>query len=39
LALIKEGTLKVDKLKRFIMDECDSLLQSLGMIFDTSFFI
>jgi ATP-dependent RNA helicase UAP56/SUB2 len=33
LALIKEGNLKVDKLKRFIMDECDSLLQSLGMCF------
>jgi len=31
LALIKENTFKVDKLKRFVLDECDSLLQSLDM--------
>jgi ATP-dependent RNA helicase UAP56/SUB2 len=31
LALIKEGVLKVDKLKRFILDECDSLLQNLDI--------
>ncbi len=28
--LIEEGTIKVDKLKRFIMDECDQLIDSLG---------
>jgi len=29
--LIEEGTIKVDKLKRFIMDECDQLIDSLDM--------
>lgn len=32
LQLVEEGHLKLDKLKRFILDECDSLLQSLGML-------
>lgn len=32
LAMVKEGLLKIDKLKRFILDECDSLLQSTGML-------
>jgi ATP-dependent RNA helicase UAP56/SUB2 len=31
LALAKEGLLKLDKVKRFILDECDSLLEPLGM--------
>lgn len=31
LALINESALKLDKLKRFVMDECDSLLESLDM--------
>jgi ATP-dependent RNA helicase UAP56/SUB2 len=31
LALIKEGHLKVDKLKRFILDECDQMLESVDM--------
>lgn len=31
LALANEGALKLDKLKRFVMDECDSLLESLDM--------
>jgi len=29
LALAKEGLLKLDKVKRFILDECDSLLEPL----------
>ena len=28
--LVKDKTLKVDKLKRFIMDECDRLLEPIG---------
>jgi ATP-dependent RNA helicase UAP56/SUB2 len=30
-ALVKEGSLKLDKLKRFILDECDQLLEKLDM--------
>jgi len=31
LQLVKEKNLKLDKLKRFIMDECDQLLESIEM--------
>ena len=31
LQLIQDKTLKVDKLKRFVMDECDQMLESLDM--------
>jgi len=31
LALVEEKTLKVDRLKRFILDECDQMLESLDM--------
>jgi ATP-dependent RNA helicase UAP56/SUB2 len=29
--LVKEGTLKLDKIKHFVLDECDSLLEQLDM--------
>lgn len=31
LALAKEGVLKLDKLKRFVLDECDQMLDTLDM--------
>uniref|UniRef100_A0A7S0LE33 RNA helicase n=1 Tax=Coccolithus braarudii TaxID=221442 RepID=A0A7S0LE33_9EUKA len=31
LGLVNEKTLKLDKLKRFVMDECDQMLESLDM--------
>ena len=30
LALVEEKSLKVQRIKRFIMDECDQMLESLG---------
>lgn len=37
LALIKRKTLKLDKVKFFILDECDKMLQQLGKLFIKSF--
>jgi ATP-dependent RNA helicase UAP56/SUB2 len=37
LALIKRKTLKLDKIKFFILDECDKMLQQLGKHFFKSF--
>lgn len=31
LGLAKDGILKLDKVKRFVLDECDSLLESIDM--------
>jgi ATP-dependent RNA helicase UAP56/SUB2 len=28
--LIREGDLKLDKVKHFILDECDQMLEALG---------
>ena len=33
LTLAKDKTIKLDKLKRFIMDECDRLLEPIGTVF------
>jgi superfamily II DNA/RNA helicase len=37
--LVNSGDLKLDKLKRFILDECDSLLDNLGRSFTLLFLV
>ena len=31
LALIRDGHLKLDKVKHFVLDECDRMLEELGL--------
>jgi hypothetical protein len=31
--LAKEGTLKLDKVKHFVLDECDKMLEALGIYY------
>lgn len=31
LALVRDGTVKLDNVKYFILDECDKMLEQLGM--------
>lgn len=30
LALVRDGTLKLTKVKQFVLDECDKMLEALG---------
>jgi superfamily II DNA/RNA helicase len=37
LGLLKENTLKLDKIKHFVLDECDRMLEALGtLLFNSS---